>query len=72
MLDSMTHNDAHESPLPMYSLVFRVYGQVQGVNFRSAAVREACKHGLVGFICNTHDGSVYGEAEGTQGSIDKL
>lgn len=48
----------------LYSLLFRIYGKVQGVFFRDFTVETARLHGLVGFVSNLNDGSVYGEVEG--------
>lgn len=53
----------------MKHLVIRVYGQVQGVFFRDSAKKEADKLGLLGFVRNEADGTVYIEAEGEK---DKL
>lgn len=46
----------------------RLYGRVQGVNFRSSAKREASRLGLSGFAKNEPDGSVTVEVEGTRGA----
>lgn len=43
----------------------RVTGQVQGVNFRADARREAHRLGVAGSAANMPDGSVRIEAEGT-------
>ena len=40
-----------------------IYGNVQGVSFRSSTLRRAQELGVVGFIKNEDDGSVYCEAE---------
>lgn len=53
----------------IYSLLFRIYGKVQGVFFRDYTIEMAKRYGLVGFVSNLKDGSVYGEAEG---SVDNL
>ena len=42
----------------------RVYGRVQGVNFRYHAVRAARQLGLSGWVANRWDGSVETVAEG--------
>ena len=41
-------------------------GQVQGVLFRGAARRRAQELGLVGFVRNELDGSIYIEVEGEE------
>jgi len=43
---------------------FRVAGRVQGVGFRAYTVRAASLKGLSGWVRNTWDGRVEGEAEG--------
>ncbi|KAI8939266.1 hypothetical protein NX059_005092 [Plenodomus lindquistii] len=48
---------------------FKVEGQVQGVNFRSFTQKQAKSIGVTGFVTNASDGSVQGEA---QGSDDKI
>lgn len=44
---------------------FRVAGRVQGVGYRAFAVRAAAEAGISGWVRNTWDGRVEGEAEGT-------
>ena len=53
----------------LYSLLFRIHGHVQGVFFRDYSVEMAKRCGLVGFVSNLKDGSVYGEAEGDVGQL---
>ena len=48
---------------------FIVRGQVQGVNFRAAAVREATSHGLTGCVWNRADDAVELVAEGDQSAL---
>ncbi|KAF1931725.1 Acylphosphatase [Didymella exigua CBS 183.55] len=48
---------------------FQVDGEVQGVNFRSYTQKQARSIGITGFVRNTSDGTVQGEA---QGSADQL
>lgn len=50
----------------------RIYGKVQGVNFRSSTCREAKRLGLVGFVGNESDGSVHIEAEGNREAVEEL
>jgi len=45
---------------------------VQGVNFRSFTVSTAQKLNLTGFVKNSSDGSVTGEAQGEQSSLDSF
>jgi len=56
----------------MKHLNIRVYGRVQGVFFRSHTYDEAERLGLVGFVRNEADGSVYIEAEGEQEVLDQF
>ncbi|KAK3724488.1 hypothetical protein LTR37_001112 [Vermiconidia calcicola] len=51
---------------------YKVTGTVQGVNFRSWTVDKAKSLNLTGFVKNADDGSVTGEAQGDQGSLDKF
>jgi acylphosphatase len=48
---------------------FVVRGEVQGVNFRAAAVREATAHALTGCVWNTEDDAVELIAEGSPDSL---
>nr|POE48151.1 acylphosphatase [Quercus suber] len=51
---------------------FKVDGTVQGVNYRSWAASKASSLNVTGYAQNTDDGSVVGEAQGDQGSLDKF
>jgi acylphosphatase len=51
---------------------FVVHGLVQGVNFRTAAVRECSTRGLTGRVWNRDDGAVELIAEGDAVSLDGL
>jgi acylphosphatase len=50
--------------------IARVTGQVQGVNFRAAAAREARRHCLTGWVRNERDGSVVIEVEGDPAAVE--
>jgi acylphosphatase len=50
-------------------LDIKVFGRVQGVNFRSAAETKAADLGIAGFIKNEADGSLYLEAEGEEAEL---
>ena len=56
----------------MQYLKVTIYGKVQGVFFREAAKRKARELGLVGFVKNQEDGTVYLEAEGEKKILEKL
>lgn len=49
-----------------------VQGQVQGVSYRMSAVREAARHGLVGWVQNRRDGSVLVEAQGDPDALERF
>ena len=49
-----------------------IRGSVQGVYFRAAAVREARRLGITGWVKNRPDGSVELVAEGDEDSIKDL
>ncbi|CAF9902869.1 MAG: hypothetical protein ALECFALPRED_000052 [Alectoria fallacina] len=48
---------------------YTVHGTVQGVNFRSFAQTKAKSLNLTGFVTNTSDNKVAGEAQGSEDSI---
>jgi acylphosphatase len=50
----------------------RVYGRVQGVNFRYYTQREASNLGLTGWVANRFDGSVEVVAEGGKAALQRL
>ena len=50
----------------------KITGIVQGVGFRSWVARKARSLGLVGFVKNEPDGSVYIVVEGDKQAIDSL
>lgn len=52
--------------------IIKVYGRVQGVNFRYHAQITASKFNIRGFVRNEYDGSVYIEAEGENGDLDNF
>jgi len=47
-----------------------ISGGVQRVGFRFAAMQEAYKQGVFGFVMNMNDGTVFIEAEGEQKQLD--
>lgn len=50
----------------------RVYGRVQGVNFRYYTRAEASARGLTGWVANRFDGSVEVVAEGEERSVRRF
>ncbi|CAD6446278.1 b8d23f90-dca5-4847-90da-8bb3d5199b52 [Sclerotinia trifoliorum] len=53
-------------------IAFTVSGQVQGVNFRSFTQKKAKALGIIGWVRNTSDGKVEGEAQGNTSQIESL
>ena len=53
----------------MQHLNIIVYGTVQGVGFRRAAIQKARHLNITGFIRNETDGSVFIEAEGNRSGL---
>lgn len=53
-------------PLSLQRFAFTVVGKVQGVHFRKYTKRKADELGIRGWVMNHADGSVIGEAEGTE------
>lgn len=54
------------------NLTITIYGDVQGVGFRDAAYWTARKMHVSGFVMNEPDGTVYIEAEGDEGDLQKF
>jgi acylphosphatase len=53
-------------------LKITVTGRVQGVFFRNYTMLKAKELGLVGFVCNREDGTVYTEVEGQEDLLNKF
>ncbi|KAL1970156.1 hypothetical protein VTN77DRAFT_6561 [Rasamsonia byssochlamydoides] len=53
-------------------VAFKVHGTVQGVSFRDFTQRKANGYGVTGWVRNTDDGKVEGEAQGEEESLQKL
>ncbi|PSN64747.1 Acylphosphatase [Corynespora cassiicola Philippines] len=51
---------------------FKVDGQVQGVNFRHFTVKQAKSIGVTGYVTNASDGTVQGEAQGSDDAIKEF
>jgi acylphosphatase len=49
-----------------------VHGEVQGVFYRGSCRSEAESHGVTGWVCNEHDGTVRAHFEGTSEAVDAL
>ena len=53
----------------MVHINIHITGRVQGVNFRTYTKEKAEELGILGFVRNETDGSVYLEAEGDRKSV---
>lgn len=53
-------------------MYFRVEGLVQGVGFRAFVVRRAAEIGVRGFVRNTRDGAVEGEAQADARNVEQF
>ena len=51
-------------------LSFRVFGEVQGVGYRWFVKETAARHSVSGWVRNTTDGAVEGEAQGGIPALD--
>jgi acylphosphatase len=51
-------------------VIARITGQVQGVNYRATAAREARQRGLTGWVRNEPDGAVLTDIEGDPAAVD--
>ncbi|MFN6946890.1 MAG: acylphosphatase [Cytophagaceae bacterium] len=56
----------------MKHYTIKVFGRVQGVNFRASAREKAEDLGLAGIVRNMQDGTVYMEVEGSEGLLETL
>jgi len=51
---------------------FLVHGEVQGVGFRYFTQRKAASYGLIGWVRNTRNSKVEGEAQGEDDVLQKF
>ena len=56
----------------MKGVIIRVYGRVHHVGYRFTAMQIAYQFGIKGFVENKKDGSLYIEAEGEEGQLNKF
>ncbi|XP_071833866.1 acylphosphatase-2-like isoform X1 [Apostichopus japonicus] len=54
------------------NLDFEVFGRVQGVFFRKHTMKTATKYGLVGWVQNTRQNTVVGQAQGPSEKLNML
>ncbi len=52
------------------AIIIQISGRVQGVGFRYYAQKKAVELGILGFVRNRPDGSVYIEAEGSSEALE--
>ena len=56
----------------MIRLQYEIFGKVQGVFFRKFTKEKADSLGIVGYVLNTKQNTVKGEAQGSNESIQQL
>jgi len=56
----------------LLSVDFEVFGKVQGVFFRKYTQQEGTKLKLVGWVMNTEQGTVVGQMQGKEDSVNKM
>jgi len=56
----------------MQKLAFEIFGKVQAVSFRKYTASKAQELGLVGWVMNTKNETVIGEAVGSKDKIETL
>lgn len=54
------------------SVDFEVFGKVQGVFFRKHTQRRASELGLKGWVMNTAQGTVIGQAQGSPSAVEDI
>jgi len=58
--------------MPINEVEIKIFGKVQDVGFRYAALHKAVELFLTGFVKNLDDGTVQIVAQGEQGSLEEL
>ncbi|XP_061831144.1 acylphosphatase-2-like [Nerophis lumbriciformis] len=56
----------------LVSVDFEVFGHVQGVCFRMYTEKEAGLLGVVGWVKNTHSGTVVGHLQGPSDAVEEM
>ncbi|XP_055083268.1 acylphosphatase-2-like [Periophthalmus magnuspinnatus] len=54
------------------SVDFEIFGHVQGVCFRMYTESEGKRLGLVGWVKNTHSGTVVGQVQGPLNQVEEM
>ncbi|TVY64208.1 Acylphosphatase [Lachnellula suecica] len=70
--NALNQNSIGKTAIMVKRVSFRVDGQVQGVGFRYFARKQANLHGVTGWVRNTPNSKVEGEAQGEDESLQKL
>lgn len=65
-------NNQQNKKTGLASMDFEVFGKVQGVFFRKHTQRRAFELGLKGWVMNTAQGTVVGQAQGPPAAIEDL
>ncbi|XP_045921785.1 acylphosphatase-2-like [Micropterus dolomieu] len=56
----------------LVSVDFEIFGYVQGVCFRMYTEKKGLQLGLVGWVKNTHGGTVVGQVQGPADMVEKM
>ena len=69
---SLPNTTSSSSSSSMTRLQYEIFGKVQGVFFRKFTKEKADSLGIVGYVMNTKQNTVKGEAQGSNESIQQL
>ncbi|XP_061084402.1 acylphosphatase-1-like isoform X5 [Conger conger] len=69
---SAMSNDGADGGSKLCSVDFEIFGHVQGVCFRMYSEEEGLRLGLVGWVRNTHSGTVEGQMQGPPEQIREI
>ncbi|XP_061084399.1 acylphosphatase-2-like isoform X3 [Conger conger] len=69
---SAMSNDGADGGSKLCSVDFEIFGHVQGVCFRMYSEEEGLRLGLVGWVRNTHSGTVEGQMQGPPEQIREM
>lgn len=64
--------ESHEKDEPLETPLVQVRGQVQGIGYREACVREAIALGVTGWVRNRMDGSVEAMLQGSPEQLAEM
>ena len=71
-INSERHSPEHQTMGSYGAFRYEIHGKVQGVFFRKHTHQTAKGLGLVGWVMNTPQGTVVGEAQGSTSELAKL